>query len=279
MAKRGIFVNVKPANDADDDLENQHKCFFDSENNLEFSPFRKRDGFTKASVKKVLWFPISFFFWCESIISILLLYVHRALQSSFNSNDIMQIIIFLQDIIFDCLKPIYNFLRGMGVFPQTRLNSAGEFQFYVKSKSMAYSFCIFTIWMVWNFLVVSRTYFSFEVHMKKLSLFQSLWRVCSAFVGCFENGSMFLACRMFFEIPAMDRLTHRLAMSYYLRVEINCTPRIPYILNCILKYPLIGWSWTLDRSQFVGLSGIPPTLPLPRPRVYPTYPVTEPHPT
>ena len=54
MAKRGIFVNVKPANNVDDDLENQHKCFFDSESNLEFSPFRKRDGFTKASVKKVL---------------------------------------------------------------------------------------------------------------------------------------------------------------------------------------------------------------------------------
>ncbi|KAL7037952.1 hypothetical protein ACKWTF_009410 [Chironomus riparius] len=105
MAKRGIFVNVKPANDVDDDFGSRRSSFFHTENNLEFSPFRKRDGFTKTSVKK--------------------------------------------DIIFDCLKPIYNFLRGMGVFPQTRLNGAGEFEFHVKSKSMAYSCCMFMIWMIY----------------------------------------------------------------------------------------------------------------------------------
>ena len=54
MAKRGIFVNVKPANDVNDDFGSRLSSFFHSENNLEFSPFRKRDGFTKTSVKKVL---------------------------------------------------------------------------------------------------------------------------------------------------------------------------------------------------------------------------------
>lgn len=54
MAKRGIFVNVKPANNVDDDFGSRRSSFLYSENNLEFSPFRKRDGFTKASVKKVL---------------------------------------------------------------------------------------------------------------------------------------------------------------------------------------------------------------------------------
>lgn len=56
-------------------------------------------------------------------------------------------IIFLQDIIFDCLKPIYNFLRALGVFPLSRSDS-GEFQFKLQSPAMAYSILVFVAFTV-----------------------------------------------------------------------------------------------------------------------------------
>lgn len=56
-------------------------------------------------------------------------------------------IIFLQHIIFDCLKPIYNFLRALGVFPLSR-NENGEFYFLVRSPAMVYSFTVFVVLIV-----------------------------------------------------------------------------------------------------------------------------------
>lgn len=55
---------------------------------------------------------------------------------------------FLQNIIFDCLKPIYNFLRALGVFPLSRRDDFSEFQFHVQSPSMVYSFLIFVVLLV-----------------------------------------------------------------------------------------------------------------------------------
>lgn len=62
MAKRGIFVNVKAANDNRNRGEFGYQTptafdggFFhlENENNLNSSPTRKRDAFTKAPFKKV----------------------------------------------------------------------------------------------------------------------------------------------------------------------------------------------------------------------------------
>lgn len=62
MAKRGIFVNVEPANDNRNRGEFGYQAprafdggFFhlENENNLNSSPTRKRDAFTKAPIKKV----------------------------------------------------------------------------------------------------------------------------------------------------------------------------------------------------------------------------------
>lgn len=59
MAKRGIFVNVKPANDNRNEGELGYQVpmggFFhlENENNLNSSPTRKRDAFTKTPIKKV----------------------------------------------------------------------------------------------------------------------------------------------------------------------------------------------------------------------------------
>lgn len=70
MAKRGIFVNVKPANDNRNGGELGYQVpmgdvvgsegvggggFFhlENENNLNSSPTRKRDAFTKTPIKKV----------------------------------------------------------------------------------------------------------------------------------------------------------------------------------------------------------------------------------
>lgn len=63
MAKRGIFVNVKPANDNRNGGEFGYQApltslgggFFhlENENNLNSSPTRKRDAFTKTPIKKV----------------------------------------------------------------------------------------------------------------------------------------------------------------------------------------------------------------------------------
>jgi hypothetical protein len=68
MAKRGIFVNVKPANDNRNGGEFGYQAraalsvggggdggFFhlENENNLNSSPNRKRDAFTKTPIKKV----------------------------------------------------------------------------------------------------------------------------------------------------------------------------------------------------------------------------------
>ena len=53
--------------------------------------------------------------------------------------------IFLQHIIFYCLKPIYNFLRALGVFPLSRNNESGEFYFDIRSPSMAYSLLVFVV--------------------------------------------------------------------------------------------------------------------------------------
>lgn len=58
------------------------------------------------------------------------------------------LIIFLQNIIFDCLKPIYNFLRALGVFPLSKETGSDEFHFHVQSPAMAYSFLIFVVLMV-----------------------------------------------------------------------------------------------------------------------------------
>lgn len=61
MAKRGIFVNVKPSNDNGGEFGYQAPTttfdggFFhlENENNLNSSPTKKRDAFTKAPIKKV----------------------------------------------------------------------------------------------------------------------------------------------------------------------------------------------------------------------------------
>jgi hypothetical protein len=68
MAKRGIFVNVKPENDNHNGGEFGYQAaaavlsasgsdggFFhlENENNLNSSPNRKRDAFTKTPIKKV----------------------------------------------------------------------------------------------------------------------------------------------------------------------------------------------------------------------------------
>jgi hypothetical protein len=55
MAKRGTFVNVKPANDHRDGGEIDYlepPSFFQLENNLSISPARGRDAFTKT-IRKV----------------------------------------------------------------------------------------------------------------------------------------------------------------------------------------------------------------------------------
>lgn len=54
----------------------------------------------------------------------------------------------LQNIIFDCLRPIYNFLRALGVLPVSRRNDSSEFQFHVQSAAMAYSLLIFVVLIV-----------------------------------------------------------------------------------------------------------------------------------
>jgi hypothetical protein len=57
-------------------------------------------------------------------------------------------IIFLQNIISDCLKPIYNILRAFGVFPLSRRSELSEFRFHVQSPAMAYSFAVFVVLIV-----------------------------------------------------------------------------------------------------------------------------------
>ncbi|KAG5679676.1 hypothetical protein PVAND_009230 [Polypedilum vanderplanki] len=111
MAKRGIFVNVKSANDdhrveGGIDFLEPPPSFYEMENNLSISPMRRRDAFTKT-IKK--------------------------------------------DIIFDCLQPIYNFLRAFGVFPLTKVKNGEteEFQFRFKSRAMAYSLVIFIFLMIY----------------------------------------------------------------------------------------------------------------------------------
>lgn len=54
-----------------------------------------------------------------------------------------------QDVVFDCARPVLNFLRILGVFPFTR-NAPGEAKFKILSTSMAYSMVVFI------FLIVSR---------------------------------------------------------------------------------------------------------------------------
>lgn len=59
MVKRGIFVNVEAANDNRNRGEFGYQAFdggffhLENENNLNSSPTRKRDAFTKAPIKKV----------------------------------------------------------------------------------------------------------------------------------------------------------------------------------------------------------------------------------
>lgn len=59
-----------------------------------------------------------------------------------------RVMFILQNIIFDCLKPIYNFLRALGVLPVSRRNDSSEFQFHVQSAAMAYSLLIFVVLIV-----------------------------------------------------------------------------------------------------------------------------------
>jgi hypothetical protein len=147
MAKRGIFLNVKPANDDNQsggELEYQKPKLHHLENNRSITPTRKRDAFTKTHIRKV-------------IFSIAQHSVHSFATDSSYLLDFMQITthIFalslpkiMQNVFFDCLKPIYNFLRAMGVFPQTRFDDTGEFQFSIKSQAMVYSLGIFIFFTV-----------------------------------------------------------------------------------------------------------------------------------
>jgi hypothetical protein len=77
----------------------------------------------------------------------LLLYLNTTLLSEYYANNLLFFFL-TQNIIFDCLKPIYNFLRAFGVFPQSRREHSDEFKFLVLSRAMAYSFCIFVVLMV-----------------------------------------------------------------------------------------------------------------------------------
>lgn len=80
MAKRGIFVNVKSANKNRDEGDFGYETpsnFFQLENNLHISPSRRRDAFTKATIKKVCFTP----YLCLIIVD-----VHIAIDNNNNTS-------------------------------------------------------------------------------------------------------------------------------------------------------------------------------------------------
>lgn len=141
MRKRAIFINVAPSVSDDNGRTrtqsgHQTPSFVRHRNDLNISPGEVgREAFTKTPWKKVRKIREN-----ERRKKKELCHYIRIMQITNN--------ILLQNIIFDCLKPIYNFLRALGVFPLSRRSSTGEFQFNVQSPAMIYSFLIFVALIV-----------------------------------------------------------------------------------------------------------------------------------
>lgn len=136
--RRGIFINVQPSVDDNTKIQSEHQTpsFIHLKNNLNISPGeRRREAFTKTPLKKVR--EIKQCLGNKEKKNFAITFVLCKLQ-----------IIFLQNIISDCLKPIYNFLRAFGVFPLSRRNELSEFRFHVQSPVMAYSFAVFVVLIV-----------------------------------------------------------------------------------------------------------------------------------
>lgn len=137
--KRGIFINVRPNVDDNGKVQSEHHqtpSFIHLRNNLNISPGeRRREAFTKTPLKKVREIKLSF--GNKGKKNFAITFILCKLQ-----------IIFLQNIISDCLKPIYNFLRAAGVFPLSRSSALSEFRFHVQSPAMAYSFAVFVVLIV-----------------------------------------------------------------------------------------------------------------------------------
>jgi hypothetical protein len=139
--RRGIFINVQPSVDdnAKKHSEHQTPSFIHLRNNLNISPGeRRREAFTKSPLKKV------------REIKQCLGNKSKGKEKNFAITFVLckLQIIFLQSIISDCLKPIYNILRAFGVFPLSRQGELSEFRFYVQSPAMAYSFAVFVVLIV-----------------------------------------------------------------------------------------------------------------------------------
>ncbi|CAO1403783.1 unnamed protein product [Diamesa tonsa] len=119
IGKRGLYLNVKPA---PQNIYTNTPPTYQQNHHQKFKNFQNNIGFPSA-VKR----------------------------DAFTANVATK-----KDVIFECLKPIYNLLRAMGVFPLTRSEN-GFVKFKLQSPAMAYSLTVFIAIIIYiGYILVNR---------------------------------------------------------------------------------------------------------------------------